>query len=123
MKRQFIIYLLILIPQIGLANQLYRSPQPVDNGKYYIIEHKKLDDGLIDVLSSRVGKNNAYTDFTILNAHRKSLKYLELGGTSAEGLRDAPTKTLRPWSNAKWTSLVSGSSKSDLVQYVCKAQR
>lgn len=105
-----------------ISRELYRNSQPGDSGKYYIVERQDLEDGLIEVLSSRVGKNNAYTDFTLLKVNCTSFEYIELGGLSEDNLKVTPSKPIKPWKNTKWTSLINGSSKSDLVKYVCKTK-
>jgi len=103
------------------ANTLYRAASAGDKGAYYIIESKPLKDNVLYVLTSRVGKNQAYTDFTKLNIDCKSMKYFELAGSSVDGFQEKPTKKFNDWSkNSKWVSLVNGSSKSDLVHFVCK---
>ena len=117
-----IISLLIFISISGSisANELYRQ-KPGDSGKYYIIESKDLGKEIIQVLSSRIGKGNAYTDFTKLKVNCKSKQYFELAGSSEDGAKNKPSKQLKDWSkNSKWVSLVSGSSKYDLVNYICK---
>ena len=117
-----IILLLIFISISGSisANELYRQ-KPGDSGKYYIIESKDLGKGIIQVLSSRIGKGNAYTDFTKLKVNCKSKQYFELAGSSEDGAKNKPSKQLKDWSEkSKWVSLVSGSSKYDLVHYICK---
>jgi hypothetical protein len=73
------------------------------------------------VLTSRIGKGNAYTDFTELKVNCKTKQYFELAGASEDGKKDAPTAPLNDWSSrSKWTSLVTGSSKYDLVTHVCR---
>ncbi|GAB1061226.1 MULTISPECIES: hypothetical protein [Shewanella] len=101
------------------ANEIYRAPSSGDSGSYFIITSEKGSDGIITVLSSRIGKGNAYTDFTKLNVNCESKQYFELAGSSEDGAKKSPSKPLKDWSNSKWTSLVPGSSKSDLVRYVC----
>ncbi|MEP1449063.1 MAG: hypothetical protein ABJK37_23370 [Paraglaciecola sp.] len=103
------------------ANTLYRAPSSGDKGAYYIVESKSLEDNKFYVLSSRVGKNKAYTDFTKLNIDCNAMKYFELAGSSVDGFHEQPTKKFNDWSKrSKWTSLVNGSSKSDLVHFTCK---
>ncbi|WP_146027247.1 hypothetical protein [Bowmanella denitrificans] len=106
-----------------IANEMYRAPSSGDSGTYYIVNSEKGSDGILTVLSSRIGKDNAYTDFTKLNVNCASMQYFELGGSSEDGAKKSPSKKLKDWSNAKWTSLVPGSSKSDLVRYVCNKHK
>jgi hypothetical protein len=103
------------------ANTLYRAASSGDKGAYYIVESKPLENNKFYVLTSRVGKNKAYTDFTKLNIDCSSMQYFELAGSSVDGFQEKPTKELNDWSkNSKWVSLVNGSSKSDLVHFICK---
>ena len=122
MKKAIItILFLIFTGTFSNAKELYRSPSAGDQGSYYIIESKKLNDGIFQVLSSRIGKGNAYTDFTELKVNCKLKQYFELAGSEEDGAKDKPTEPLQDRSNqSKWTSLITGSSKYDLVEYICK---
>jgi len=103
------------------ANTLYRAASSCDKGAYYIVESKPLENNKFYVLTSRVGKNKAYTDFTKLNIDCGSMKYFELAGSSVDGFQEKPTKKFNDWSkNPKWVSLVNSSSKSNLVHFICK---
>jgi hypothetical protein len=116
--------LFIILTTLSLnlsANTLYRAASSSDKGAYYIVESKSLENNKFYVLSSRVGKNKAYTDFTKLNINCGSMKYFELAHSEADGFHEKPTKKFNDWSKrSKWTSLVNGSSKSDLVHFICK---
>ena len=118
------ISLFIILATLSLnlsANYLYRAASSDDKGAYYIVESKPLENNKFYVLTSRVGKNKAYTDFTKLNIDCASKKYFELAGSSADGFHEKPTKKFNDWSKrSKWTSLVSGSSQSYLVHFICK---
>lgn len=105
------------------ANEMYRAPSSGDIGKYFIITSEEGSDGIHTVISSRIGKGDDYTDFTKLNVNCKTQQYLELSGSSEDGAKDSPSKPLKNWSNSKWTSLVPGSSKSDLVKYICNKHK
>jgi hypothetical protein len=112
---------LLSISNISIAKELYRAPSAGDQGSYYILESKELDDGIVQILTSRIGKGNAYTDFTELKVNCKTKQYLEIAGGEEDGAKDNPTETLKDRSKqSKWTTLVIGSSKYDLVEYVCK---
>ena len=113
----------LLIPSLVLATDLYRAPSSGDSGTYYVLKIEKLKNGQLKVLSSRVGKGSAYTDFTELKVNCKTMQYYELAGGSEDGAQKAPSQPLKDWSSrSKWTSLVDGSSKSDLVHHVCGKQ-
>lgn len=118
------ILLFIVLTTLSLdlsANTLYRAASSGDKGAYYIVESKALENNKFYVITSRVGKNKAYTDFTKLNIDCDSMKFFELGGSSTDGFQEKPTKKFNDWSErSKWVSLVNGSSKSDLVHFICK---
>lgn len=120
MKKNLFTVVLLACSFYVTANEMYRAPSPGDSGTYFIISSEKGNDGILTVLSSRIGKDNAYTDFTKLNVNCQTNQYFELGGSSEDGAKKFPSKPLKGWSNSKWTTLLPGSSKSDLVRYVCK---
>lgn len=113
---------LLLTAPVGLlANELYRAPSSGDSGTYYVLKREKLDDAQFKVLTSRIGKGNAYTDFTEVKINCQTRQYFELAGASEDGKKEAPTTPLKDWSSrSKWTPLVTGSSKHDLVTHVCR---
>lgn len=120
MFRHILIVAAIAAPGVALSQQLYRAPSAGDRGTYYVLSNEKLGGGQVKVLTSRVGKGAAYTDFTELKVDCKNRQYFELAGGSEDGEKDTPTAPLNDWSaRSKWTSLVPGSSKSDLVNYIC----
>jgi hypothetical protein len=120
MLKPFTFLYVLVIPFGSFAKELYRAPSAGDSGSYYVLETEKLEGGQIKVLTSRVGKGAAYTDFTELKVNCKTKQYFELAGDSEDGAKESPTQPLKDWSaRSKWTSLVTGSSKYDLVNYVC----
>ena len=120
MIRYFCAILLVVTSSVVFSNELYRKASAGDKGTYYIIESEPLSDGTIRVLSSRIGKGNAYTDFTELKVNCSTKQFFELAGSYEDGAQTAPSKPLKDLSGSKWTPLVAGSSKSDLVLFVCK---
>jgi len=111
---------LMLTSEFAFTKELYRAPSAGDKGTYYVLESKDSGNDIIHVLTSRVGKGNAYTDFTELKINCKSKQYYELAGGSENGAKEKPSKQLNDWSkSSKWTSLVPGSSKYDLVNFIC----
>lgn len=106
----------------AFSNQLYRAPSAGDSGAYYVLEQTKMNDDQVNVLTSRIGKFKAYTSFIELKINCSTKQYFTLSGSSEDGEKIKPSKPLRNWSNgSKWTSIVNGSSKSDLVNFVCKS--
>lgn len=121
MRRSAMLICLTVLSSTCFGNDMYRAPSPGDSGKYYVLNVEKDGKGMFRVLSSRIGKANAYTDFTRLKVNCLSRQYFELAGSSENGAKNSPTKPLKDWSqHSKWVSLVPGSSKSDLVGFVCR---
>ncbi|NQD94079.1 hypothetical protein HP532_15630 [Pseudomonas sp. CrR25] len=121
MKVIFTAIALMVLPAFAYAKELYRAPSSGDSGTYFLLTHEKIENGIIKVTTSRIGKSNEYTDFTELKINCYSKQYLELAGSSEDGAQEKPSKQLKDWSSkSKWTPLVTGSSKYDLVQFVCK---
>ncbi len=122
-KRMFLAAL-FAVPFGSIAKDLYRASTAGDSGTYYVLKTETLDSGEFHVLTSRVGKGGAYTDFTELKVNCQTNQYFVLAGGEEDGVKEAPTEPLADWSaRSKWTSLVPGSSKSDLVNYVCNKER
>lgn len=120
MKNVFIVCALTILAGSLVAKEMYRAPSSGDSGSYFVLNSDEIEGGIIKVLTSRIGKGNAYTDFTELKINCESKQYYELAGGSADGAKDLPTKPLKDWSaQSNWTSLVVGSSKYDLVIYIC----
>lgn len=122
MKRHVAIVSLFF-PLACFGADLYRAPSAGDSGEYYILKQETIGAGMLKVLSNRVGKGAAYTDFTELKVNCKSKQYFELVGGDADGKQMTPPLELTPRKNSKWVSLVPGSSKSDLVKFVCSKKK
>lgn len=121
MKKYFATILLMSMSAVSYAKEMYRTSAAGDSGTYYVLTQEEIEDGIKKVLTSRIGKGNEYTDFTELKINCTSMQYFELAGSNEDGAKDNPTKPLKDWSsNSKWTSLVTGSSKYDLVKFICK---
>ncbi|MDD3476381.1 MAG: hypothetical protein PHI38_05890 [Sulfurimonas sp.] len=121
MKKIFTIMVLVGLSSFSIANEMYRAPSNGDSGTYFVLSVKKTGDRQFKVLTSRIGKENAYTDFTELEINCRVKQYFELAGSSEDGKKQKPSKPLKDWSKqSKWTSLVFGSSKSDLVSFICE---
>lgn len=92
-----------------------------DAGEYYILSYERLENGNIKALTSRIGSGASYTNFTEVEINCDTHKYFELAGSEETGSVYSPTRPLTNWaSSSHWTPLVHGSSKSDLVNYLCK---
>ncbi|KAB8044629.1 hypothetical protein [Janthinobacterium aquaticum] len=80
-----------------------------DKGKYYLLD-VKTKGGIITSRHKRVGVNETGYSKTEINC--KSMQYRDMGYSE-----DGPDKiTDLP---GKWTDVLAGSSKSDLVNFVC----
>ncbi|MCF7354228.1 MULTISPECIES: hypothetical protein [Vibrio] len=124
MKIFYTAIMLISVTSFCDAKELYREPTARDSGTYYVLTHEKMEPNVSKVLTNRIGKGNEYTSFTELKINCASKQYFELAGSIEDGVQEKPTKPLKDWSSkSKWTSLVSGSSKYDLVQFVCKKNK
>lgn len=113
----------LIFPLACFGADLYRAPSAGDSGTYYILKQEAIGAGIFKVLSNRIGKGAAYTDFTELNVNCKSKQFFELAGGEADGKQMTPPSALSPRKNSKWASLVPGSSKSDLVNFVCSKKK
>lgn len=80
-----------------------------DKGKYYLLD-VKIKDGIKTTLHKRVGVNETGYSKTQINC--KTMQYRDMG--YSESGSDKITGT-----PSKWTDILSGSSKSDLVNFVC----
>lgn len=121
MKIYFAVIAIMTVSINSYAAEIYRAPSSGDSGTYYVLSREKIENGMIKVITSRVGKGNEYTDFTEMKINCASKQYFELAGSSEDGAQEKPSKPLKDWSGqSKWTSLVAGSSKYDLVQFICK---
>lgn len=82
-----------------------------DKGSYYLIDVQKKGT-TFTVLHKRVGVYDTTYSKTEINCLNKQFKSLGESETSFEDMTY--------YKNSNWTEIVSGSSKSYLVDYVCK---
>ncbi|MBX7135793.1 MAG: hypothetical protein K1X67_24260 [Fimbriimonadaceae bacterium] len=82
-----------------------------DKGKYYLLEKKSVG-AVLQVVHKRVGVESI--DYSRTEINCKTRQYRELGYSSES------VAALKAVPGSKWTDLVSGSSKSDLVAFACK---
>lgn len=80
-----------------------------DKGKYYLLD-AKTKGGITTTLHKRVGINETGYSKTEINC--KTMQYRHIGYSE-----DGPEKIAGVAD--KWTDALSGSSKSDLVNFVC----
>ena len=89
--------------EVQIARTMY------DKGTYYLLD-KKTNGSITTTLHKRVGVNE--TGFSKTEINCKSMQYRDMGYSEA-----GPGKI--SGSPGRWTDLVSGSSKSDLVKFAC----
>lgn len=85
-----------------------------DRAKYYLISEYDLQNGLIETVSSRVSKQS--TGYTRLLVNCADLTFKELGYS------DVSIAEVAQFSSNPFVDIVRGSSKSDLVLFVCQKQ-
>ncbi|OFA09047.1 hypothetical protein [Duganella phyllosphaerae] len=80
-----------------------------DKGKYYLLD-TKTNSGITATLHKRVGVSETGYSKTEINC--KTMQYRDMGYSEVgpDRLAGGP---------GKWTDILSGSSKSDLVNFVC----
>ena len=93
-----------------LSLELIPSAVVVD-AKYYLISVEK-DGEYLKTLHRRTSSSGTSHSITRINCADK--RYMDLGSGGG------PVSNIRMYDGTSWTELVPGSSKSDLVNYVCK---
>jgi hypothetical protein len=81
-----------------------------DKGKYFLLEKKK-NGNVVRALHKRVGVDSIGYTLTETNCANMQMRELGYSEQSPEAIKEIPTK---------WFGLVSGSSKSDLANFVCR---
>ena len=109
-----ILPLLLIVAAVVFSNAVYavevQIPRTMaDKGKYYLLD-AKTKGGVTTTLHKRVGINETGYSKTEINCRSK--QYRDLGYSE-----DGPDKIAG--AAGKWTEVLSGSSKSDLVNFVC----
>lgn len=84
-----------------------------DKGTYYLLD-AKTKGGITTTLHKRVGVNETGYSKTEINC--KTMQYRDMG--YSENGQDKIAGAV-----GKWTDVLSGSSKSDLVNFVCSRKR
>jgi len=93
-----------------LSLELIPSAVVVD-AKYYLISVEK-DGEYLKTLHRRTSSSG--TGYSVTRIDCASRRYMDLG------YGDGSRSNIRMYDSTSWTELVPGSSKSDLVNYVCK---
>lgn len=97
---------------LALAQQETPIPRSVagDKGKYYLLESKRTGD-IVKATHKRVGVDSVGYTRTETNCKTKLMREMGYSEESASKATGNPSK---------WFSLVPGSSKSDIANFVCK---
>lgn len=83
-----------------------------DKGRYFLLE-KTQKDGIITTLHKRVGVSETGYSKTEINCKTRQYRDMGYSEDGADKIKPAP---------GKWTDILNGSSKSDLVSFVCSRQ-
>lgn len=107
--------LLIGLPLSAIASKATPIPRsiPGDKGKYFLLEMTK-NGNIIKTLHKRIGVAEVGFSRTEINCANMQYKDIGYGEGSPAQIKNYPP------GRTKWTSLVEGSSKSDMVKFVCK---
>lgn len=81
-----------------------------DKGQYYLLESKREGD-IIRTLHKRIGVDSVGWTKCEINCKTRLMREIGYSEVGPKAIKSNPTK---------WFELVSGSSKSDLVNFVCK---
>ena len=112
MHKLFAISLTVVVATFSIeacAREVQIPRTMYDKGIYYLLD-KKNKGSITATLHKRVGVNETGYSKTEINC--KSMQYRDMGYSEA-----GPDKIAA--SAGKWTDPVSGSSKSDLVNFAC----
>lgn len=110
-KSNVILALCLFSANLALAEEIeIKRSVGGDKGKYYLLSVEK-NGNLFEVIHKRIGLDSTGFSKTKINCSTKQYQDLGYGEDSINNIKEYPS--------VQWTSLVSGSSKSDLVNFVC----
>jgi len=111
-KITFIVSLAVAANSLAVAQAETLIPRSTsgDKGRYYLLEMDKKGD-IVTTIHKRVGVSYTGYTKTEINCKTKNIRVLGYSEESPSAIKTKPTE---------WFSLVPGSSKSDLVNFVCK---
>ncbi len=119
MKQSILFFILIYIASFhthaNSTEQLIPRSSP-EKCKYYLV-HSENKNGILRATSKQVcPKNKFYSGvgFSVIDIDCNQRKYKTIG------YGDDSISNVKTYSSTKWAHLVSGSSKYDLVNFVCK---
>lgn len=116
-------FVVIAVATLAMSNQLYAQqnekliPQSNPDGcKYYLAKSERTG-ALLKVTHKQVCQKNEYysgVSYTVMKVDCKRRKFAEVG------YGDDSIQNIQPVSPIEWSGVIAGSSRSDLVNYVCK---
>lgn len=107
MKR---IFLVTLIATFCFSAEIEIPRSMADKGKYYLLDIKK-DGDYIQATHKRVGVDSL--GFSLTKIDCKNYVFQDLG------YGEDSVNNIKPSKYPQWTNVVIGSSKSDLIKFVC----
>jgi len=116
MQKNITLYIfssMMIVCSTAVSAEVQIPRSMADKGKYYLLS-EKVKDGITTTLHKRVGVNETGYSKTEINC--KTMQYRDMGYSE-----NGPDKITG--SPSRWTDILSGSSKSDLVNFVCTQKR
>lgn len=112
LKVMLSIVIMIASANIFAAKPEVQIPRSVagDKGKYFLLESTKTGN-TIRAIHKRVGVDSVGYSKTETNCQTMQMREIGYSEESIAAIKDKPTK---------WFDLVTGSSKSDVANFVCK---
>ncbi len=110
--RSIIFVALALAPPTAAAAGEVQIPRnaPGDKGRYFLLESKR-DGEIIKTLHKRIGVDGVGYTRCEINCKTRQIRDIGYSEEGPTNIKPDPTK---------WYDLVPGSSKSDMVVFVCK---
>jgi hypothetical protein len=110
MRRLFLVLITVLAHQVVLAEELIPRSMP-EKAKYYLIAVEKDGEHLRSVHRRTSSWGTGYSVTRIDCVNRR---YMDLG------YGDDSRSNIKMYDTTQWTAPINGSSKSDLINFVCK---
>ena len=110
MRRLFLAVAIMLAWQAALAEELIPRSM-AEKAKYYLISVEN-DGAYLKTVHRRTSSWG--TGYSVTRIDCKNKRYMDLG------YGDDSISNIKMYDDIRWTQIVQGSSKSDLVTFVCK---
>jgi len=89
-----------------------KIPRTMDDNAGYFLLSVRCENGLIETIHKRESSESVGFSKTLINCSKMMYKDIGYGEGSIKNLKDYETPS-------DWTSVIMGSSKSDLVNFIC----